>query len=108
MELTGKEILKYEKKANRGIAWLDKTFGREVWLKKIKLNKLDLGDGNTCMIGEVLGNYSDIGGYGITDEKAENMGFFIGDDPFEYDLDSKYSVLTAVWVGLLRCMGVNK
>lgn len=41
------------KRIDRGIAFLDKRFGRSKWLKDIDESKLDLGDGDVCMTGQL-------------------------------------------------------
>lgn len=46
----GKEVLEIQSRVKKGIKWLDKTFGRDKWKKKIDLNNLDLSSPNTCMI----------------------------------------------------------
>lgn len=63
-----------QKKIRAGIAFLNVV--KPNWLKKIKLNELDLSQSNTCMIGEIYGNYGDgIDSLGLTDEIADLLGF---------------------------------
>lgn len=110
--MKGKDILAMEKRAMKGVAWLDKNIGRKKWAKKIKIHKLDLGDPRTCMIGEVLGNYYKIG---LRRNEAAALGFISSDRDIELygttnkeDRDIYYSTLTAVWVGLLKRLKIVK
>ena len=50
-------IPKAKKRIEAGIAYLNVV--KPDWLKKIDLEELDLADGNTCVIGEVFGDFWD-------------------------------------------------
>lgn len=100
--MTGTDILEYEKRAKKGIKFLDKTYGRKKWVKKTNLKILDLGSANKCILGEVMGDFNDYGDIGLDNEKIYSYGFCLQEDE---KAEGKYPVLTAVWIGLLRCMG---
>lgn len=107
--------MKIEGRVRKGIAFLDKKFGRKSWAKKIKPNVLDLGDNKKCMIGEVMGGYDQLEEkFGISSSKAVELGFMAPEgakDCFEQDEDKKtmqYSVLTSVWMCALKQLGIRK
>ena len=107
--LKGKDIISLEKKVQKGIKFLDKTFGRKKWAKKIKPNVLDLGDHKKCMIGEVIGDYFDIEDeYHVPESKLKAMGFYVGGNDSEDQKALEYSVLTSVWLCALRSLGIRK
>lgn len=92
-----------QKRINKGIAFLDKKFKRKNWVSKIDLKELNLRNGSTCMIGEVMGDYS--GGRDDlkkSDEQMEQMGFYI-----TKNMDIDYPVLTYLWKAALIKLGVN-
>ena len=80
-------IKSIEKRVNAGVRWLDKN--RKGWLGRINLRKLDLGNRDTCIIGELDGDYSDTFS-GEKEEKAIKLGF-------NTENDKEFSVLTQVW-----------
>lgn len=43
-----------EGRVERGANWLDGHFGRRGWLPNIESERLDLKDGNTCMVGQLF------------------------------------------------------
>ncbi len=83
-----------------GIAFLNVM--RPNWKKKIDLKKLDLGNPNVCMIGEVCGDYND-GRYelGLSDSQAETLGFQ------DNNTDDDYKTLTRAWKRALRELGIK-
>lgn len=111
--MEGKEIIAIERKVAKGVKWLDKNIGRAKWSKKIKANHLNLGSSMTCVIGEVLGDYNELNEqYSIGDEEADSMGFVIN-NPLseEYNVQvrlQRYAILTAVWMGTLKVLGIRK
>lgn len=93
------------KRTERGVKFLDKTFGRKKWLKKMNVGKLDMGDGNICMIGEIAGDYDKLADdYGITTKQSEQLGFTL-DDIWE---DAEWDMLTRAWALTLGRLGVKK
>lgn len=57
-----------------GIGYLDTHV--KGWRKKIDLKKLDLGNPECCVLGEVYGDYDDgKKELGISEEKATELGF---------------------------------
>lgn len=82
-----------------GVAFLNVV--KPNWLKKIKLDKLDLHHPNVCVIGEVTGNYGEgISKMGIDDEQAEVLGFYSSDE-------EEYPTLTKTWKKVLKGLGAK-
>lgn len=82
-----------------GIAFLNVV--KPGWKKEIDLKRLDLSSGNTCMIGELYGDYDEgIITLGIENNTAEVLGFYESDA-------SKYSKLTRAWKMALRKLGIK-
>ena len=98
------------KRVRAGMAFLDVTNPR--WRRSINLDKLDLSDGECCVLGEVYGDYSDgrnalfrdvselSNDYGATIETesqrrnkmAETFGFWLDDAETPH-----YRRLTEIW-----------
>lgn len=98
--VTGSEILKIKSRVLKGVKWLDKKYGREVWMKKIKIKKLDLSLPHTCIIGEIEGDYVKRHQIGLgSNRKCKELGF--------QSVNNEYPLLTATWVGVLTCMGIK-
>lgn len=81
-----------------GIAYLDATEGRRdtkrVWLNKINLNRLDLSDDKSCILGQVDGDYS--AGKAKRGLKLSwPLGFNIG-------ADGTFPLLTRLWKTEIR------
>ena len=78
---------------NRGIALLDKMYGKN-WVKSIALQELDQVNLNTCVIGQLFG------GEKFYNDKVPNLnaachhGFEL---PFGEDSDEEYEELTHLW-----------
>lgn len=83
-----------DKRVSKGVAWLNRN--RKGWLDKIDLNRLNLRDPNTCIIGEVDGDYFEtFGNTGKKNRKAEQFGFTL---PGAKNKKSSWIELTQVWV----------
>ena len=78
-----------EKRVEAGVAFLNVV--KPNWLKKIDVEKLDLGNKKVCMLGELYGYYDDgISTLGLENKtSATNLGF--------YGSKRGYKVLTAAW-----------
>lgn len=46
-------VLMLKKRIDRGVAFLDKKFGRDQWLKKMNESRLRLDNGNMCVTGQL-------------------------------------------------------
>ncbi len=69
------------------------------WEKKIDLSVLDLGLPNTCVLGEIFGNYEDgKDALGIEEAAAEGLGFQVSGD----GVGSAYTRLTNVWKEFIK------
>lgn len=88
----------------KGAAFLDEN-GPADWRGSIAPTKLDLGNGGTCVLGQVYGDYSrGLDRLGICDEFAGTAGFATPDVDFAgsalgatYDEDAWDRALTAAW-----------
>lgn len=50
-----KELVQlFVNRVNNGVQYLDKTFGRGKWMKRIDLNELDLEDRSMCICGQAF------------------------------------------------------
>ncbi len=77
-----------------GIAFLNVVNPK--WVKKIDLKKLDLSSTNTCVIGEVFGNYHDgINKMDLDSSQAETLGFYLQED-------NDYGLLTKTWKSVIQ------
>lgn len=86
-------VLYIQKNIARGIKFLDKNVGRAKWLKKIKENKLDLGDSRSCITGQAFGDfYEFLDKYDMTESQSEKYGFFIDEDGYK-----TWDLLGAMW-----------
>lgn len=96
----------FKKRVKAGMAYLDVIYPD--WVEHIDLKKLDLGRSNTCMIGELYGEYSasrvglneltkvKIQGNGYIDV-PEAFGFYIEGDHNSRIVMSHYKLLTDIW-----------
>lgn len=72
-----------EKRVERGVKFLDKAHKGRSWVKKVKLGLLNMGNGNTCVIGQVYGGWGSMvtseaavyNGYILTEKQAARLGF---------------------------------
>lgn len=86
----------------KGVTFLDEH-GPADWRDMIAPKKLDLGDGNDCVLGQVFGGYTrGQDKLGICEEFAATAGFttpLLGfpDAPTEYDEHAWDRALTAAW-----------
>lgn len=100
---------------NKGVNFLDKELGKDIWRKRINLSELDLENSDMCICGQAFEStikklarkdgeeYAD--GYEyvtskISEDKLGLMGFNLeieitNDFPFAYDL------LTSLWIAKL-------
>lgn len=111
------------KRISKGITYLDKRFGRNVWLPKINEGLLDLSDGEVCMTGQAFDEHwegfiaelvkksvgktpdqlRDDNQWDKADkaenkamDKATTYGFFLSDEDTDEEGYS-YDVLTRLW-----------
>jgi hypothetical protein len=99
MKIT-KEI---RKRVDAGVAFLNVVMPN--WLKKIKSSELDLGDGATCVIGELYGGFSDgVSELGLSNGAINALGFDVPTLEKEYsrDYDADYEVLTRAWLEKIK------
>ena len=47
-----------EKRVRRGMAWLTRKRGSDDWMCKIDLERLDIANGMSCILGQTYGSYS--------------------------------------------------
>lgn len=89
----------FEKEVARGAKWLDKN--RPGWLGVIMLKKLNLGQCDMCMLGQLYGGYNcDIVG---DLESTVEHGFSLGLDYWcGYNDIKNYKKLTTAWKTLIR------
>lgn len=83
---------KYVAAVELGVKWLDLTFGRKNWLKRMDMSGFDIDSTHTCVAGNVFrdvffnGVDSDDSGYskftaimdtlGVGDRQGEKFGFY--------------------------------
>ena len=92
--MTNKNI---SNRVKAGIAFLNVV--EPDWLKRIDLEKLDLSNSKTCILGEVYGNYYDgRDKLDLNEEIAEKLGFA------EEENRPNYKSLTAAWKETLKPM----
>lgn len=89
-------------RVQRGVEWLNENHPE--WLDKINLEKLDMGQTHTCIIGQVVGesdpNFSCRQFYNIMPgHVAEDRGFDVWDEK-DYDYDDLRSVWEEVILNL--------
>jgi len=107
-ERQAKKLKLYKSYVKNGIKALDTQFGRKHWLPIISIKELDLSDGNTCICGQMFGDYgvaqftkiTESMGEGWEGEKegmkdtwARKNGFLLPDSAVNTD----YDFLTHVW-----------
>lgn len=85
----------FAKRINKGVKWLDNRYhGREDWMAKINISKLDMADRYVCMCGQVFGDYFSV--FNSFTEDQIDLGFQIEEevsDKFEHAFD----LLTYMW-----------
>jgi len=102
---------KYLDAVERGIKWLDLTFGRKKWLKRINISDFNINGFNTCVAGNVFeerffkGEGFGVNGYdrftsfmiacGADDETGTRFGFYS-------DSDAGMQHLQDIWVAKIR------
>lgn len=79
-----------------GMKWLDRN--KKGWDKKINLRKLDLGDGNVCITGQLYGDFWDefIKKDEMTEADSIRHGFYLLSDEGE-NMSRGYDALTSIW-----------
>ena len=85
-----KALTSIKKRVEAGVAYLNAV--QPQWLKKIDIAKLDMGNPNVCVIGEVLGHYGKINELGI--DKNSEASIALG---FYCDNEEEYPALTRAW-----------
>ena len=89
--------MKIEEAAKRGAKALDKT--NPLWYQDVDINRLDLADGEYCILGQLNGSYYDAGGYikdlDPYDESPKALAFKLG---FNSRRDSAFPSLTMAWI----------
>lgn len=97
---------KLQNRVKAGIVFLD--VAEPNWKKKIKLEELDLVNGNYCILGQIFGNYfKGKEKLGINNRIASELGF-AEMNKLEHvsskELKPKYKALTAAWKKILKPM----
>lgn len=90
----------YERRIQRGIAWLEGKHAK-VDLDKVNLDLLELADWDKCILGQLLGGVKCTRLINAEPEWAERHGFHL-DNPEENDSGSAWALLTNEWVRILR------
>ncbi len=102
-------------RVDAGARWLDGYFGRDGWLGTINTQRLDLANGNTCMIGQMFqgindrlrDNFQAIIARGIlSKEQAVARGFLLPRKAFLpwTPTNELYAELTTLWVEKLGAL----
>ncbi len=101
-----KEILDQKKlfndRINAGVKWLD--LNKPDWLKKMKIEKLDLGSSDVCVLGQVFRKFWDdssvkaVSG-GLSYKESVRLGFAL---PEGSKFDKMYDPLTMLWYEKLK------
>lgn len=97
-----------DKRVAAGAAFLDRTLTRGGWLPHVKAERLDLRDGNTCMIGQLFpqeahslrDNFTQfIRSNHMDTRRAERLGFYLTPRPFApwSPGATYYADLTGAW-----------
>lgn len=90
-------------RVNAGIALLNSL--NPGWVKKIKMRDLDLGNGQTCVLGELYGSFDNgKSQLGLSNELTTALGFFV---PDEENSNDEYDTLTDVWAKKIRKLKVR-
>lgn len=78
--VTEKETTPYQERARRGAAFLDEH-RTDHWRERIDLDKLDIGNECTCVLGQLYGHYGDgVEALKLEDANKFRLGFeFAGD-----------------------------
>ncbi len=103
---------KYFFAVRNGIAWLDLTFGRKEWLKRMDMSKFDIKEPGTCVAGNVFETamgkdgydvfYDALSNLGVKDYHGTHLGFFVGK---EYNPNNKgWQYLQDIWVHAIKRM----
>jgi len=87
----------------KGVKWLDMEHG--AWWKQIDLDSLDMRDCNDCVLGQVLGNYSN-----YTHNNEEPSAYKRGFDVFGEDypcedgttMGDEYAELGKMWTNIIE------
>lgn len=91
-------VASMRKRIEAGVKWLDTQFEREDWLDKLDVVNLSLGNTDTCVCGQIFGEYmSDMFGYkkGGEEIQGHTLGFDVNSE--ETDIDYSYDLLTYLW-----------
>jgi hypothetical protein len=93
-----------EARADAGLAFLKENEAKyeqlRNWPKRVDLVSLDMSSGYYCVLGQLMGHYSDGAEHlGITSWEGEELGLFV---PYDFDRgprarDEDYALLTKVW-----------
>lgn len=97
------------KRVALGVKFLDGYMGREAWLPKIESEKLNLADGNTCMVGQLFpqhvrqmrSNFTAFVNSGaLSKSDAVKCGFLLPEKPtFPWSPNHfDYDILTSLWL----------
>lgn len=89
---------KIDARVSHGIAWLDETYGKR-WVKKINLQRLNLGDCRDCILGQLESElfHEAITKLNLSLDDTVAFGFEL---PIEIDPSSAedyWTRLTAAW-----------
>lgn len=90
-----------EAEVRKGIALLD-AIGPHGWRNRIVLSRLNLADGENCVLGQVYGSYGTglftvFRDYDLLSERSAQHGFTPG-----WDNEQKYPELTRTWKQLIN------
>ena len=96
-----------------GIAWLDLTFGREEWLRRMDMANFEFDDANVCVLGHVFSeayvddNHEEDTGFGVLnaffrDVNADGAVFRLGFDTNEGG--EAYQYMQDVWAKTIISM----
>lgn len=92
-----------------GVKYLDKTFGRKNWIKKINLKKFCIADSNTCVCGQIFEDH--FRGFMQTDAYHESkggvkFGFEAGGSGF-IRYQYSYDILRRIWEKKFKRLGAK-
>lgn len=81
----------------RGIEFLDRRLGRDVWLSRIDLNTLNVASPFACVVAQVTGTFYG-SGLGLLLRPNEHVGDFTYNHGFVATDPVSYRLLTEEWI----------
>ncbi len=106
--------LKTVARVTDGILWLDLTFGRREWLKRIDVSKFEFRSPYMCVAGQVFEEHFD--GFmtmmeninAVGEDAAVRLGFEVDNDLETEKMNREYQYLQDYWAMVLKRLKKSK